>query len=522
MKRRFLALLCLVLALLLSSAALAEALPPEDDGILSREQVEAVVTEITTDLSEAAGEESGADAEEPPEDAQPQFLADVNSSEDTDAPTQEEPPAQEESPSLGEPIAAKTIAVKKSLSKTVYLGIPYVLNVKGGIKSVSSNAKKVATADKSGVLTLKKKGKAKLTIKTKKGKKWTVTLTVKGIPTPENLKAESDESAITLSWSAAKHATGYMVQQSEDGEAWVDYKRLSSGDTSLALDEVPAGSCWFRVAAILGDVLGGVSEPLSILGPLTEVKVICQESYSEGPTDRMNVVWKGCNGANRYEVYHASLPSEEYSLLGTTKENWYPVTRSVNTLDAYRVKPVFGDYDLPMSDPVTLWSGMQENVLPTPTLTSDSGIILVVNKRAQVVTAYVRDGEGKYTIPLRHMICSTGKIYNRTKNGTYKLKSRGGEWHQYSTGYYIRWPSTYRDGYYFHSPLYRPNKTISSGTVRQLGTRQSLGCIRLKVRDAEWVYKHCAKGTTVLICDGEKKDALKKAIVPQTVKVKGF
>ena len=161
-------------------------------------------------------------------------------------------------------------------------------------------------------------------------------------------------------------------------------------------------------------------------------------------------------------------------------------------------------------------------MLPPASLTSSTGIILVVNKKAQVVTAYVQDADGKYTIPLRHMICSSGKDYDRTKNGTFKLKARKGEWYKYPSGCYIRWPSIYRDGYYFHSVLYRSKSSIYTSTIDKLGTRQSLGCIRLKVSEAEWIYKNCPEGTAVYICDGKALNNLKKALKPRNVKVSGF
>ena len=97
--------------------------------------------------------------------------------------------AQPETPSyLGDAIAAKTIKVSKSLSKTVYMGIPYALSVTGGIKKVKTSASKIAKGAKDGTLTLKKPGKAKLTITTRKGKKFVLTLTVKETPAPTSPK----------------------------------------------------------------------------------------------------------------------------------------------------------------------------------------------------------------------------------------------------------------------------------------------------------------------------------------------
>ena len=529
MNRRIAWLLALVLALMLPVSSLAEALPVEESVPVQEELPEAEALDLDVSLDQliedgaeapeaAAGEvsepEEGQTGETTPEEVQPE--------EPQPEETQPEEPQQEEPSIFGDPIATKTLKITKTVTKTVYMGIPYVLSVKGEIKKTSSSAKKVATVANDGTVTLKKKGTAKITITRKSGSKIKVTLKVKATPAPGSPAIKASASGMKLSWSAAKYATGYLVQSSVDGNDWGDIAALDASARSVDVTDAVHGPTWFRVVAILGDHFGGTSAEVSALTEITGLKVICQETESKGPTDKMNVKWNACVGATAYEVYHATLPSDEYALIGTTENTWFPVTRAKTTLDAYRVKPLRAGLDLPMSEPVTLWTGVQDNVLPPKSLTSKTGIILVVNKDAQVVTAYVKDADGKYTLPLRHMLCSTGKVYDRTKNGTYKLKARVEKWHHYSTGVYIRWPSIYRDGYYFHSPLYSSSKSLMMSTVRRLGTRQSEGCIRLKVKDAEWVYKNCDTGTAVYICNGAKKKDLKKAIKVKDVSVKGF
>ncbi len=532
MNRKIACLLALILALTLPVASLAEALPDEGDAPVQAEQPDAEALDLSIDLDRLI-EADGVDvpevsAGEASEEETPSEEGAREETPQTEDGTQEETPqteeeTQEEAPSIfGDPIATKTINVTKTASKSVYLGISYVLNVKGDISKASSSAKSIATVAKDGTVTLKKEGTASITITRKKGSKIKLTLKVKAVPAPGNLAVRSADGAMALSWSAAKYATGYLVQYSTDGKSMEDFGVLDSSARSADVTDVVNGTTWFRVVAILGDRFGGTSDTVSVLAPIDDVKVICQESEKKGPSNKMNVTWSACIGAEEYEVYHATLPSGNYTLIGTTQKTWFPVTRSLTKLDAYRVKPVCAGLDLPASDPVTLWTGVQDNVLPPKSLTSKTGIILVVNKDAQVVTAYVKDADGNYTLPLRHMLCSTGRVYDRTKNGTYKLKARVEKWHQYSTGVYIRWPSIYRDGYYFHSPLYSSSKSIMMSTVRALGTRQSEGCVRLKVRDAEWVFKNCPKGTAVYICNGAKKKSLVKAIKVKSVSVKGF
>ena len=503
-KMRALRGLCLILALLLIPWAVAEELQVdafEDEvmpaavgtDLLPDDQVTAFTGPLPNDAAQPA---DGQEVTEPSQTGD-------GESEGAQAP---------------DPIGIK---VKKDLSKKVYLGIDYVLKVKGGIKRVKSGANKIATASKDGVVTLKKTGKAKLTVTSLTGEVYAVTLNVKAAPAPSKpiLKIGN---AMTLSWRAAKYATGYVVQISPDGKAWADCLTVSSDTTSADVTEAVTGTAWLRVVSVLGDHLGGASQAVEVLTPVSDVRVICRESTPRGPFDMLNIIWEASPDATAYEVWHACLPSGDYKLLGTTDELWYPAIRSQTQLDAFKVRPVFADFAGDFSKPVTLWSGYESNVLPPAKLTSSTGILLLVNKKAQVVTAYIRDADGRYTLPLRHMICSTGKVYERTKNGTFKIKGHLNEWYRYPSGTYIRWPSIYRSGYYFHSVLYSSKDSISTSTVRKLGTRQSQGCVRLKVRDAEWLYKNCGKGTTVYICDGAKRDKLKKALLPKHVEVLGF
>ncbi len=540
MKKRLTCLLALLLALALPMAALAEAVPGEGfDGVYEispaeADWVDAPVDELELELTvpEIAAPEDAAAAEGATET--PAGETPATPAEGTPEPPAEPAPetpaepaeAQPETPSyLGDPIAVKTIKVSKDLSKTVYKGIPYALSVTGGIKKVKTSASKVAKGAKDGTLTLKKAGKAKLTITNGKGKKFVLTLTVKDTPAPGSLKATYKSGKFKLSWTKAKYATGYLIQYRPAGGEWTDFKAVSKSKTSATVTDAVAGTTDFRVIAILGDALGGESATVSVLAPVTDVKVICEEEFYFGPTDHLNVTWKATVGASKYEVWRATLPSGKYKKIGTTKKTWFADTRDPEKLYAYKIKPVSGLIEgLPESEPVTLWSGMGNNVYPPKDMESDTGIILVVNKTAQVVTAYIKDADGRYRLPLRQMICSTGRTYERTRNGEYTLLSKRGEWYTYPgpSGDTIRWPSVYRSGYYFHSPLYNANHTIRGWTVKQLGSRASAGCVRLKSNDAEWVSKHCPLGTKVYICDGKEKKALREALKPADVKVKGF
>lgn len=333
-----------------------------------------------------------------------------------------------------------------------------------------------------------------------------------------DMKATAQASALNITWKAAKHATGYTLRyaKSESGP-WMLAKENIQGK-SYAHPIASTDPVYFKITSLYNGVESGVSEVFSAFAPLKDVKVICEETYNGGPTDKLNITWSLAGGATQYEVLRATLPSTTFEMLGTTTKTYYKDTRHPTLAYAYKVRPVYGNTPGAESKTVTLWSDMPANVLPEPSTKSATGIVLLVNKKAQVVTAYTRDASGKYTIPLRNMICSTGSVYERTPTGDFSIISKMSQWYRYPSGVYIRYPSVYTKGLYFHSVLYSSGKKVTSNSISKLGTRQSLGCIRLKVSDAKWVYDYC-KGSTVSIVDGKSNAALKTALKPRNVKI---
>lgn len=491
----------LALSVCLMSGALGEGLAPEEVQ-LPVEEIEVLLGTPQARIEETYGDVL------------------LDNDEDVEAPEIEATEAAE---------GVRTIHLTENTTKTVTIGLDYQIAVarNESIRRVRTSDAGVATADKDGAITLVAPGRAVISVVTTANERLALTLEVKLAAAPKKVSVASTKKKFTLSWKASKQADGYLVQRSSDGESWEDFKAVGKSATSAIVTDAVAGRTWLRVASLLGGRRGEASEAVSVLDPVENVKVICEESFLYGPTDRLNVLWEPVPHATGYAVYRAALPDGEYELIGTTKKTVFATLRSPTELHAYCVKPTWGNIDLdalPMSEPVTLWTGFQDNVRPTSDLTSPTGIILVVNKQAQCVTAYIRDSKGRYTLPLRHMICSTGRDYDRTRNGVYPLQARRGEWYTYAgpSGITIRWPSIYRSGYYFHSPLYNRYHEISTTAVRHLGSRASAGCVRLKTEDAGWVYHYCAEGTTVYICDGTPREDLRDALLPKDVAVVGF
>ena len=141
---------------------------------------------------------------------------------------------------------------------------------------------------------------------------------------------------------------------------------------------------------------------------------------------------------------------------------------------------------------------------------------LSVNRKQNVVTVYKKDKKGEYTVPVKAMVCSCGKN-GATPKGTYKTQIKY-DWRALVGGVYGQYATRITGQILFHSVPYfkRDKSTLEYEEYNKLGTAASLGCVRLSVIDAKWIYDNCAIGTTVKIYDGDEKLPLGK---PSAIKI---
>lgn len=128
---------------------------------------------------------------------------------------------------------------------------------------------------------------------------------------------------------------------------------------------------------------------------------------------------------------------------------------------------------------------------------SGSPYYIKVNYEANVVTIYTIDSEGEYTIPVRAMICSTGTATPRS--GQYKTKGRY-RWISLFGNVYGQYSMQIVGNILFHSVPYTENRNPGSleyWEYDKLGTSASMGCVRLRVVDAKWIYDNIPAGTIV-------------------------
>lgn len=141
---------------------------------------------------------------------------------------------------------------------------------------------------------------------------------------------------------------------------------------------------------------------------------------------------------------------------------------------------------------------------------------IVINQGAQLVTIYTLDQDGKYTVPVRYMICSTGER-GKTPNGLFRIKEKY-RWQQMlaSTPTYAQYATRITGSYLFHSVNFtarQPDK-LKVSNFNNLGTVDSGGCVRLQVADAKWIYDNIPKGTPVRIYKGPPQPDITTKLLP--------
>lgn len=144
---------------------------------------------------------------------------------------------------------------------------------------------------------------------------------------------------------------------------------------------------------------------------------------------------------------------------------------------------------------------------------------IIVDIAHQVTMVYTKDAEGNYTVPVRYMLCSTGKN-DCTPKGTFKMDKYHVRFSQFVRDKtYGQYWTQIRGAIYFHSILYSQFDTSSyiEEVWERFGKADSHGCIRLTVPDAKWMWYHIAPGTECVIRSGDPDDEEVAAIREQLV-----
>ena len=143
-----------------------------------------------------------------------------------------------------------------------------------------------------------------------------------------------------------------------------------------------------------------------------------------------------------------------------------------------------------------------------------------VNRRTNVVTVYTYDKNGKYTVPVRSMICSCGEFTdeNITPTGKYSVYFKN-RWHPLFGDVYGQYVTGFSGVYLFHSVPYKDKSadTLKTDEFNKLGSNASQGCVRLMIGDAKWIFDNVDMNTSVEVVD--KHEGADPLGAPKTVKI---
>ena len=133
---------------------------------------------------------------------------------------------------------------------------------------------------------------------------------------------------------------------------------------------------------------------------------------------------------------------------------------------------------------------------------SDMPYYIRINTQANVVTIYTKDSDGDYTIPVKAMVCSTGEYTPPVPSypkSMYKTTGYRAVWNGLQGDVYGQYATQIVGNILFHSVPYTAESpdTLEWWEYDKLGTSASLGCIRLTVADAQWIFYNIGSGTVV-------------------------
>ncbi len=141
-----------------------------------------------------------------------------------------------------------------------------------------------------------------------------------------------------------------------------------------------------------------------------------------------------------------------------------------------------------------------------------------VIRNQNVVIVYGLDSSGNYSNVVQVFTCSTGRN-NNTPTGDFST-TRGGVWGALYGGVWGQYTTRIVSDILFHSVPYfsRDKAALEWEEYNKLGTQASMGCVRLTVRDAKWIFNNCPNGTPVHIFDGDLPNGISK---PDTIYIDG-
>ena len=149
-----------------------------------------------------------------------------------------------------------------------------------------------------------------------------------------------------------------------------------------------------------------------------------------------------------------------------------------------------------------------------------------VNIRQNVVNIYVQGSGDNHDVPYKAMACSTG-TYTPKAGSVYKITNYRNRWNLMKGGVYAQYAVQIVGNILFHSVPYtkKNNHSLEYWEYDKLGTKASLGCIRLTTEDAKWMFENVEPGTLVLFYENDDPGPLGKPVtqkISDNVELRGW
>ena len=116
---------------------------------------------------------------------------------------------------------------------------------------------------------------------------------------------------------------------------------------------------------------------------------------------------------------------------------------------------------------------------------------IFVNRALNCISIVQQEADGTVT-PVKAMVCSCGREGHETPEGVFQTSDYY-DWRLMVDGTYGRYAVRFNGKILFHSVPYTETSpdTLEWEEYNLLGENASLGCVRLSVMDAKWIYDNC-------------------------------
>ncbi|MDR2903687.1 MAG: L,D-transpeptidase family protein [Clostridiales bacterium] len=223
-------------------------------------------------------------------------------------------------------------------------------------------------------------------------------------------------------------------------------------------------------------------EILSLIVPCPVIAVVRQTAAKYQTYDET---------AGRIGVFE---PGTKVEILQDRSAQWYRVRKLGEEDTAWVMR---ASLYIPADDPPSrdlLTKTQLEQYMNLKGFESETAYFILTDIYRQLT--YIFSGEKENWSLIKTITCSTGKNESPTTRGLFKIGERGEWFYSERLGSGSMYWMRFNGSYLFHSVAMDQNRKIIDNVI---GDRRSMGCIRLELADAKWLYLTIPEKTSVFV-----------------------